>query len=226
MNESWIYLSHKWGPSCPTYGNGPRIEVKQNRCISSGDTCNSISFTAQNHIGSHFDFPKHFDRNGAKCDDYAPEFFVHQRIALFWLDLNPGEIIEPSMLIAQADKCDPSSTLALLRTGASSYRNSEYYWKNGPAVGTGVADLLRKKFVNLTTFGIDSISISSFSSRELGRVVHREFLCDSVRPILLIEDLCLEHLNGNAPIECVSLPLRIEDADGAPCTVIAKVGQK
>jgi kynurenine formamidase len=223
MTFKWIFLSHPWGPSNPSYGNGERVKIKQIKDMSCGDSCNTMEFTANNHNGTHFDFPKHFDPQGFSCTDLDADSFIHSQIATFWFEFEFGEILTPNHLNAQLSTQNRDASLILVRTGAAKFRQSEEFWKNGPGIGTGVAEFLRMNFPKITTFGVDAISISSFTNRELGRLVHREFLCHSAHPIFVIEDLQLEDLRKFTPIECYALPLRIENSDGAPCTVIAKV---
>ena len=69
---------------------------------------------------------------------------------------------------------------------------------------------------------MDIISLTSRLHREEGRKAHREFLGDHYpsSPIVLIEDMSL--INYKDIITNVLIaPLIVNDADGAPCTVIA-----
>ncbi|RYZ80474.1 MAG: hypothetical protein EOP04_25820 [Proteobacteria bacterium] len=70
--------------------------------------------------------------------------------------------------------------------------------------------------------GLDSISLTGFQNREVGRAAHKEFLAGP-NPILIIEDMNLEALQGKTPSSVIVLPLRILSGDGAPCTAIAKM---
>ncbi|WP_158999122.1 cyclase family protein [Pigmentibacter ruber] len=216
---NWKYLSYTWGTSSPVYGNGKKIEIKKERDLCCGDTCNTLLFSASNHVGTHFDFPLHFDKNGKNVLDYEASYFIHVKISIIKMNLDTGHLISISDLKEKEKEIANDTTLLLIDTGSSIYRNQEKYWKNGIGVNTGVADYLREKYPELTTIGLDTISISSFQNREIGRLVHKEFLC-SPKPILIIEDLNLNGINNIKPKIIVSLPLRIENADGAPATVI------
>ncbi len=220
----WTFISHPWGPSCPAYAGGDPIYLNKIKDIKTGDSSCLSEFKSTNHIGTHFDFPAHFSLNGKTVLDYDATNFVYSSVYIFWLDLENDTLITPQILEQAHTKLDPSdlqAELVLIRTGAGLYRNSEKYWKNGPGIGPETADYLRDIFPSIKTVGIDTISITSFSSREIGRQVHKEFLCHE-NSLLLIEDMNLEVLNNTKPLQVIALPLRIEGADGAPCTVVAK----
>ena len=62
---------------------------------------------------------------------------------------------------------------------------------------------------------------SIWLSRELGRKAHRAFLSQDIR---IFEDLHLLQLTSAMKInQVIAMPLRFENADGAPCTMIANI---
>ncbi|EOH7266710.1 cyclase, partial [Campylobacter coli] len=102
-------------------------------------------------------------------------------------------------------------------------RDQEVYWKENFGFHPEIASYIRRDFPNVRLFGFDSISISSFSNRELGRIAHKNFL-DPKKPILLLEDMKLNNLSEKTNIKkLIVAPLRIKNSDGLPCTVIAEV---
>lgn len=216
----WIYLSYPWGPSCPAYGSGARIEITQIRSMCCGDSNNSLEFKSSNHMGTHFDFPLHFTDGGKNVCDYPPESFIYNSFASFWLNLEFGAIVSPEILKKQGFHGTTDAECVVIRTGTGPKRNEMEFSTNGVGMGAGLADYLRKTFPSCRVLCIDSLSLSSYANRELGRQVHREFLSDS-RPILAVEDMNLEAFaNGHLPKQMLAFPLRIEKGDGAPCTVI------
>ena len=222
--EEWVYLSHSWGPSCPPYGGQGHIQLNKIRSMDKGNSSNSLEIIGGNHTGTHFDFPLHFSKIGKNVLHYTPDFFFHTKIAVFWLETQPGSLITTNELelALRKYKGNFDDTIGLIRSGASLYRNERQFWENGPGLSLGVADFIRSTFKKMTTIGIDTISITSFQNRELGRSVHREFLCDPT-PLLLIEDMNLEPLRNKNISLLIAAPLRLEDGDGAPCTVIARL---
>ena len=222
-----IWLSHTWGPSCPAYAGGARVEVTANSSLSAGDSSNSLRFSATNHIGTHMDFPLHFCAEGEQATDYSPDYFFFTNPML--VDLTPLEderiiltkYLE-SFLNASNEKIRNTDIL-LLRTGCEAFRDQDKYWSDGTGIGSGVAEWIRKHMPKCRAVGIDAISISSFSNRPLGRKVHKEFLCH-INPICLIEDMKLSGLEADCLNWMIVLPLRIEAADAAPVTIIAHKG--
>jgi len=83
-----------------------------------------------------------------------------------------------------------------------------------------LAYILKEQFPKLKVFGFDMISISSLKDRELGRLYHKQFLCEN--GILLLEDMKLSVLNSK-PEFLIIAPLLISKADATPVFVYAKV---
>ncbi len=223
--SSWIFLSYPWGPSCPSYAGGARIEVQKVRCMDHGDPCNAIEFKAPNHIGTHFDFPLHFHEKGKGVLDYSAQDFVFESVLSLWFECEKGSLIAVEDLKKALSKYHGNyeETLICIRSGASLYRDTEDFWKNGTGIDVGVGNFLRETFPKLRCVALDSISISSLQHRDIGRRVHKEFLCDEQRPLWIIEDLNLESVKDLKIKKLIALPLRIEGGDGAPCTVIANL---
>lgn len=225
-SEDYIFLSYPWGPSCPPYANGDPITFKGTKQISRGDSCNSLWISAPNHIGTHMDFPLHFCADGKSALDYSADEFVFQSpMVIDFGGFPKGTLVTPHHVDRALDRCESTqnfsdSDLILLKTNASTYRNTRDYWENGPGLGLGLAAHFRKLFPRHRAVGIDAISITTFGQREIGRQVHREFLGDR-DPVVLIEDMDLTRLENFEPATITALPLRIELGDGAPATVIA-----
>ncbi|RQD76965.1 cyclase family protein [Desulfonatronospira sp. MSAO_Bac3] len=221
--NNWIFLSYPLNPQAPAYGGGHGFAEKKVKQMDQGDSCDTKSWSMSNHIGTHIDFPRHFSTRGKDIDDYDPEFFIFFQV--FIADISPAEpelIITPDHLdISQA----PADTdLLLIRTGFGGLRGRDTYSQNNPGFHPDLADYLRERLPALRALGVDSISLSSYAHRDLGREAHRAFLLDSNHPILPLEDMHLEQIDGQIEIEQVIIaPLRVTGADGAPCTVLAKV---
>ncbi|HAG91205.1 MAG TPA: hypothetical protein DCL41_05005 [Bdellovibrionales bacterium] len=111
----------------------------------------------------------------------------------------------------------------LLRTGFEKRRGEESYWNNNPGFLPEVGFWLREEFPKVRAIGFDFISLTCFQKRELGREAHRAFLnpFKDKPPILIVEDMKLAHAPHT--LRRIHLaPLMIENADGAPVTVLAE----
>ncbi|MCX6132031.1 MAG: cyclase family protein [Proteobacteria bacterium] len=221
----WDFLSNIWGPECPSYGNGQKITIATTSCLADGGSCNKLEFKASNHDGSHIDFPRHFSQNGLTASDYPASHFVFGAVSLIWFEGVPwGTLIGPEQLEQNIDlgKLSPDTELLLIRTGAGLHRTEPEYWQRGIGLDIGCADFFRLKFPQLRSIGLDTLSLTSYVHRDIGRKVHREFL-DNEFSIIVMEDLALECLKGFDILQVIALPLRIANGDGAPCTVIAQL---
>ena len=79
------------------------------------------------------------------------------------------------------------------------------------------------RFPSLRAIGLDTISISSFSHRDVGRAAHREFLNSGIR---IIEDMKLKNIiEPSKLMRVIALPFRYLGSDGAPTTIIGEVLQ-
>lgn len=218
----WIYLSYMLDNKTPVYGNGKAFSYKAKRCMENGDSCNTAYLSFPNHIGTHIDFPRHFASKGKRLSDYPASFWHFQNVHLIYI---PG--VEPGRIIGLEDlkiSFIPKDTeLLFVKTGFGSLRQDRMYWESNPAYLPELADALREHCPALRVMGFDSISLSSWLDRTLGRKAHRAFL-DHPRPILPLEDMNLAAVHDTTVFrQVVVSPLSVAEADGSPCTVLAEV---
>lgn len=217
--DKYIFLSHYLNESTPGYGGAQSFFKRHSSQISEGASSNSQEWRLSNHIGTHIDLPKHFDNEGPLLNDYSAKDWVFHHCHLLDLPTNAGEIISPSSAFESVpENCD----FLILRTGFEKFRSNEIYWSNNPGLAPELAIWLRKYRPNIKVLGFDFISITSYSNRPLGRAAHKEFLCTSNpgSPLRVIEDMRLSEL-PQSPKSIIVSPILVDQADGAPVTVIA-----
>lgn len=220
--SSWIILSYVINQNTPAYGNGFCFKETPDKVIIKGDTCNTSIWNLTSHTGTHIDAPFHFNAKGKSIDTYSADYFVSKLINI--IDISP---VNKGQLIRKKDlnfkNVQRETEILIVKTGFGKYRGSEKYWKSNPGIHPEVADALIEQFPYLKAIGLDLISISSFLHREIGREAHKNFLCGN-KAILLIEDMNLSSVHQNTKIKTLIVsPLRVENADGAPCTIFAEV---
>jgi len=222
MNSKWIYLSHLIHPEAPAYGGNQAFFDEPDKQIKKGDSCNTRLWRMSNHMGTHIDFPRHFARDGDTLDSYPAWFWVYNRIALIVMDqVKSGQILSAKDLDFSAVPTDVE--LLVIKTGFGDFRDDPKYWQSNPGLHPELAPRLRQDFPGIRVIGFDLISLSSFAHRELGRQAHKAFL-DHPRPLLLLEDMDLTGVDRNLLLQqAVIAPIRVKDADAAPCTVLAEV---
>jgi len=212
MGERLTYLSHVLSTQTPAYGGAQnQVKITQERSLKAGDTSNNLHLSFPAHIGTHLDCPAHFCLEGACVDRFDAQTFVCENVGFISCEI---EAIEQMI-----SKLDSGIEALIVRTGFEAYRGQERYTQEQPIIEPSLAKILRHAFPNLRFFGFDLISVSSMLNRPLGREAHRAFLCDA--DIMLIEDMALAHLEEEVEIaRLVIAPLRVEEGDGVPCTII------
>lgn len=216
-----IWLSHILTKDTPVYGgDGEGVKIKLDKQIECGDSCNTTTLTFSNHLGSHVDAPRHFVSNGIATESYCPDDWIFNKPIILYVTAALSEIITVKHIENQCDSIDDAD-LVLIKTGFETYRGKNIYWESSPAYEAELADFLKGKFKSFRAIGMDTLSISSFQHRKLGRETHKAFLQKELR---IFEDLSLKELNENINLrKVIALPLRFENSDGAPCSIIGWV---
>ena len=223
MSKSrWIWLSHITDLSTPVYGGGEGLEVLPDKAKSCGDSCNTVILKLPNHIGSHVDAPKHFIEGGMCVDSYSADDWVFTKPLLLDVIIGKSGIIGSShagKVLADVNRSD--ADLILFRTGAEQYRGDEAFWRVPPGFSPELCGYLKSRFPSFKAIGMDTISMSSFAHRDVGREAHKEFLGSGIR---IFEDLSLSLIeNASSLIKVIALPFRYAKSDGAPTTLIGEV---
>ena len=217
-----IYLSYILDEHTPTYGNRNKFVAEKKSDISKGDVANDTSITTTVHIGTHIDMPYHFYENGQTIEDFDADFWLFTQP--LYVEIEQEELIINEKLIAELKKVnDVGFDILIIKTGLCHKRGQEQFWKLNYGFHPDIYDYIVKKFPNIRVIGFDSISISSWSNRMLGREAHKRFL-NPEKPILLLEDMDLRELNKHIFLEEVLVsPIRIAKSDGLPCSVFARI---
>lgn len=217
------FLSYILDEETPTYGNRSRFIIEKSSSIRNGDVANNSCLYSTAHIGTHVDMPYHFYEHGQKIIDFPPDFWIFNNV--LFLEIEPRNIIIKNEIIDKL--CDIEDKdifdILILKTGACYIRKEKRFWENNYGFSPEIADYLKNHFPNIRLVGFDSISVSSFAARDVGRQAHRRFL-DPDDPIILLEDMDLTQVDSSCNINKVIVcPLRIAESDGLPCTVFAEV---
>lgn len=218
-----VRLSHIISSSTPTYGNRDSFKLIAKSSIENGDSANTSAWSfSNNHLGTHIDTPNHFDQFGLKTYQFSDDFWFFNKVAFVEVPC------DKACLIGEADisgiSISADTELLLIRTGFEQFRNLSAYTEDNPGIAPSLADYLRNNFPNLRCIGFDFISLTSWKYRKEGGESHRNFLkpTENKRVILIIEDMMLSPL-VSAPESVVVSPLMVEDGNGGPVTVFAKI---
>lgn len=213
------YLSHPIEKKIPIYGNSERnIVFEQVKNLNTGDSCNVVNFTLENHWGTHIDCPRHFFEDGKCISDYPAEFWYFCNPQTIMVDLKPSQIMDIHDFI---EPIKDTTDLLIIKSGWEKRRGTEEYSTDNPGISPVVGQWLRKQYPNIKVIGFDWISLSSYKQRGIGREAHKEFLREDGigKPILLLEDMKLGYPMNR--LESVWIgPLVANFLDSAPCTVM------
>lgn len=224
MSQSKLkYLSYILDENTPSYGNRNQFVCEKKSDISKGDIANDSNINTTVHIGTHIDMPYHFFENGQTIKDFSIDYFKFKNV--LFVDILPTSPIIKDDLVNKLHQVKDKENFELLviKTGICNKRDEEIFWKENYGFDPSIAEYLRINFPKIRVMGFDSISVSSFSNRMLGREAHKAFL-NPDNPILLLEDMDLRELNQNSKIKNLDIvPLRISKCDGLPCTIIAEI---
>ena len=216
-----IFLSYILDKDSPSYGNIDRFDCFKKSAIANGDTANNTHIQSSTHIGTHLDMPYHFFDHGQSIDDFDASFWIFYAPLILEVTATSyvirDELIEQFSAISDAD-----FDIIIIKTGQCNQRNHGDYGTKNIGFSPDIADIIRKKFPLVRIFGFDSISVSSYQERVIGREAHRAFL-DPKAPILLLEDMDLRMIHAQSTFkQLIVSPLRIKHCDGIPCTVFAR----
>ncbi|MGH2278587.1 cyclase family protein [Aliarcobacter sp. ERUVET-7] len=227
-----IFLSYILDENTPSYGNRNKFLIEKKSDIQKGDVANDSFIKTTVHIGTHIDMPYHFFENGQTIEDFPADFwlFLKEEILFLELKMENGELIIRDELIHKLEQFKNNSQFSILnykllivKTGICHKRETEEFWSDNYGFHPDIYDYLIENFSNIRILGFDSISVSSFANRMLGREAHKRFL-NPENPILLLEDMNLKDIDENIVFkEIIIAPFRISKCDGLPCTIIGKI---
>ncbi|MBK9190021.1 MAG: cyclase family protein [Crocinitomicaceae bacterium] len=222
---SWKFLSYPLNDKAFGYGNGERFKLNAVRSICCGDTSNNSAFSMPSHYGTHIDFPFHFSDHGKKSSDFEASDFVFDHVGVSVLNqaipVHDFLIKNENLAVEHLEK---NIELLIIKTGFCAKRYTDEYWERGYGFHKETAAFLKNKFPALLCIAFDLISLNSYQNRPAGREAHLEFLM--TQNILIVEDVDLNTIQSDTKIkQIVIAPLHIENADGAPCTILADINE-
>ena len=220
-----IFLSYILDEQTPTYGNRNRFEQIKKSDISKGNVANDTSISTTVHIGTHIDMPYHFYENGQTIEDFDADFWRFENPLL--VEIEQDDLIINEKLIDRLKIIkDINYDILIVKTGICDMRYDEKFWKENYGFHGDIYNFLIDKFPSIRVIGFDSISVSSFANRMLGRESHKRFL-NPKKPILLLEDMDLRNIDEDTKLkEIIVSPLRISNCDGLPCSVFGVIDDR
>jgi arylformamidase len=225
--KNYLSLTHWINETTPSYGNQGGFTRSSLSAIKDGRTANSEQWGFNNHLGTHIDFPKHFDDKGLSSSDYDNPFFVYDQVGIIVLEkaVLPGHLIVLEEIVDQVKSLPVSTEILLLKTHFEEYRGQDIYWKQNPGYEEALAVLFREHFTSLKAFGFDSISLTSLNHRSMGKKAHQAFL-NHQEPILIVEDMSLSKLSEKTVVQKLFISqFPVSNADGTPVNCFLSINK-
>ena len=198
----------------------PAIEMQPVLSQAKGDLVNCHSMVLSEHTGTHFDVPRHIDREGATLDDFDPASLCGP-IIKFDVESRPKGLEIDLDLIKYVQRNDGleiiKGSVALLNTGHSKLWSAtakgEAYLKNRPFLSVGAAQYLVDQ-------GVRAVGIDVGGPDQLGGdlAIHRLLLTQGV---YIIESLCNLDAVPRTGYLFMAFPLKIRRGTGSPIRALA-----
>ena len=221
----YVLLSHTIDKNTPLYGNTPALRILAHSRISEGDSSNTAILSIHNHTGTHIDAPKHFVDDGKAISEYVLDELVFKDPVIIDCPKDDASLIIPEDLQHASHMLQKSDCL-LLRTGFGRFRGEGRYRTHNPGIAPDTIFWIRKEYPNIRCIGIDTISISSFQHRTVGREAHKAAFAIETslgEPLLLIEDMNLDVLSSSELKYVIVFPWQVNYIDSVPCSVLAEI---
>ena len=205
----WIDISVPLRNTMVHWPGNPPVRIKRVHDLERGDSHNLSEISMGSHTGTHLDAPLHFIQGGISIDRMPLDAAVGRARVI---EIQDNESIKREELLSHRIR---RGERILFKT-----RNSSRVWQTGTFVEDFVfisneaAHFLVERGVR--AIGIDYLSIGGFQRG--GSEVHRTLLSGGV---WIFEGLDLS-LVSPGRYELICLPLKLEQADGAPARAILR----
>lgn len=209
MAGDWIDISVPLKSGMVRWPGDPEVRIERVLAIDRGDPCNVSSIIMGSHTGTHMDPPFHYIRGGTTLDAMPLEATIGPARVI---EIEDPESVTPDEL----DRHDiTAGERILLKT-----RNSPGAWQTDDFVEDFVyISLAGARYLagrGVRTVGVDYLSVGGY--RADGEAIHLALLEAGV---WIIEGLNLTGVQpGNYELLC--MPIKIQQADGAPARAILR----
>ena len=208
-----IDLTHTIKADMPVYpGTEPPTLLQANTIEK--DLFKETKLSMYSHTGTHIDPPAHIIKGALTLDKFPASQFVGRALVIDCSDAADGSLIGMEYLERYKDKID-SAEFLLFYFGYDKKWGTEGYFGNFPCIDHDVLEHIING--NYKGIGFDVISLDPIDCLDR----HTELF--SKKNIINIENLNNLGQCGSDLFTLACLPLKWEDADGAPARAIAMI---
>ena len=208
-----VDLTHTVKENMPVY---PGTEPPRLQTVSTceRDMFKETKLSMYSHTGTHIDAPAHVFADKRSLDAFPASQFMGQALVIDCTALREGEEITMAQLAPYGDRVAQAEFL-LFHLGWDEKWGTDAYFGDYPCLGEDVMELILAG--NYKGIGFDVIGLDPVRYDQLKR--HR--ILFSQKEIINIENLCNLGLCGKELFLFACLPLKFENADGAPARAVA-----
>ena len=209
-----IDLTHTIMPEMPMYPGSPAPALTPVAALDR-DGYRETVLTLASHTGTHMDAPAHMLGDGASLEALPVSRFCGRAAVLDVSDLPPGSVLTAEFL-REREALFRRAEFLLFCTGWEQRWGTPAYCDGGfPVPDREAARYLVSR--GLKGVGTDALSVDALEDETYP--VHRTLLGGG---LVILESLCLKQAAGRGDMTLYALPLKFENADGAPVRAVAE----
>ena len=221
----YVRLSYPLEAYVPAWLGTPQLQLEPLMQLSAGDVANTFLLHLHNHIGTHYNAPNHYVKDGLSISELPLEYFIFTCPLRVELPKGERELITAADLAPHREEiagCD----LLLLDTGFSRWRSEDpnKYESEGPGLSAEAAAWLVEYAPQLRAVAVDFVSLASYRAQDDGNEAHRTlFRGKNGHFICGIEDVDLNQIRNKCVKRVFAMPLWVRGIDSAPVSLLAEV---
>ena len=210
-----IDMTHTITPDIPVYPGTP-VPGLSPACTLTRDGFRETMLTLSSHTGTHMDAPAHLLQNGTALDQMPMSQFSGRATVLDVSGLEGGNVITEAFLRARHDDIYCVDFVLFYTGWEDRWGGPEFLEDRFPVPDEAAARYLVS--CGLKGVGTDAVSIDRMEGG--GLPVHNILLKAGV---LSLENLCLKKVRGRKDFLFFAIPLKFQNADGAPIRAFAEL---
>lgn len=208
-----IDMTHTITQEIPIYPGTPAPSLSP-ACTFAKDGFRETLLSLSSHTGTHMDSPGHLLREGQTLDQMPMSQFSGRATVL---DVSQeGPVITEDFLRSNYEAIHCADFILFYTGWENRWGRAAFLEDAFPVPDEEAARYLVSR--GLKGVGTDAISIDRMSDSRLP--IHHILLKDGV---VSIENLCLKKVRGRKDFLFFALPLKFQDADGAPVRAFAEL---
>ena len=212
----YIDLTHRIEENMQVFPGDPAVEIREVMTLGK-DICTVQSIRFNNHVGTHLDAPSHFIEGGMTADQIPLDTLIGTAVILDFTNKGKNDLITEKDLHPYEKRIHPGSRV-LIKTGWDVHFTSGAFYEHFPCLTQEAAEFLVSLEIGL--LGMDTPSPSPLDDPY--QAIHKTLLGAG---IVLLEGIKNLTLLDRDECQLIVLPLPVKNFSGAPCRVVAIVGE-